>query len=103
MKMFLTDISETEANTIKFHDISSKTMKAVLEFIYTGNFSFEGVKSITNALSVAEKYELKELKSVCINKLMEKLDKTNVLKILTIADLYNAEELEKKCLTIVLQ
>jgi speckle-type POZ protein len=84
-------------------DISSETMKDVMRFIYRGTVEMEDVKSITNVLHAAATYEIAELIALCIDALMEKIDKENVMAILNIAYVYGHVELENKCLVVILK
>jgi protein tyrosine phosphatase len=80
-----------------------ETMKEVVRFIYCNTSDFENVKSITNVLRAAEKYEINELIDQCIEGLMEQINKENAVEILDIAVLHCQEELEKKCLAVILK
>jgi protein tyrosine phosphatase len=84
-------------------ETDSETMKEVLRFIYCGTSDFENVKSITNVLRAAEKYEISELITKCIEALMEEINKENAVEILDIATLHCQVELEKKCLCMILK
>ena len=103
LTMFTTEMKEKTANSVTLEEISSETMRAALEFIYTNNLAFTDVESTIKILYVAEKYEIEELKKLCIKELMANLGEENVLEIFETADLYNASLIEKKCLSIIIQ
>lgn len=95
--------AEMNENKTTLKDISSETMKEVLRFIYCGNTEMQDVLSITNVLHAAATYEIAELIALCIDALMEKIDKNNVMAILNIAYVYRHAELESKCLGVILK
>lgn len=99
-KMFDTEVHE-QKTTLK--EINSETMKEVLRYIYCGNANIQDVKLITNVLYAAALYEIEELKILCIDGLMEQINKENVMGILDIAVVFGHEELEKKCLGVILK
>lgn len=95
--------TEMNENKTTLKDINSQTMKEVLRFVYCGNAEIEDVLSITNVLHAAATYEIAELIVLCIDALMEKIDKNNVMAILNIAYVYGHAELESKCLGVILK
>ena len=101
--MFTTEMEEKNSNAVIFKDISSDTMKAALEFIYTRRCTFINVESTIKVLDVAEKYEIAALKKHCIDELITKVDEQNVLGIFETADLYGATLLERKCLATIIK
>lgn len=95
--------TEMHENKTTLNDINSKTMKEVLRFIYCGNAEIQEVEVITEVLHAAATYEIAELISLCIDGLMDKIDKNTVMAILNLAYVYRHVELENKCLGVILK
>lgn len=91
---------------IDIKDISSITMKAVLDFIYTGCADLTNAEheTITNVLNVADLYKLDILKSKCAEKLTEHIDSLKAINLLSIATQQGiaTKEFEQKCLASIL-
>jgi hypothetical protein len=100
-KMFTTDMKEKKAKSVTYEDIDSTTLKAVLKFIYTGEYEIADTKMAKDLLYAADRFGLTALKSICVNKLIGEVKAENALEILTVSDLFNAKDLEEKCLWII--
>jgi hypothetical protein len=98
------DIEMYEKNERKtfLGDINSRTMLAVIHWMYTGLQNQYDVKLATSVLYASEKYQLFDLKCHCIRELMRQIDKENALDVLRTADMYYEKELEEKCLCTIL-
>lgn len=91
-------------------DITSKTMKVLLEFIYYDKVEYWNYIDITNLLYAADKYKLDKLKQLCFQKIISGLSgplcviKANVIKALVVSDRFTGTEaIFQKCLPIVVQ
>lgn len=100
--MFDIEMSEKHENKALLGDINSKTMKAALRWMYTGETEPYDVKLATSVLYTAEKYQLFDLKCHSIRELMRQIQKENALDILRTADMYYEAGLEEKCLSTIL-
>ncbi|KAJ6641161.1 Protein roadkill [Pseudolycoriella hygida] len=61
---------ETDANEIMIPDVSVSTMKLVLQYIYTDQGDSDLLEDrLHEVLQCAEKYDLKDLKTLCSNKI----------------------------------
>lgn len=101
-KMFEIEMFEKRESKALIGDINSKTMNAVLRWMYTGKTSPYDVKLATSVLYASEKYQLFDLKCHCIRELLRQIDKFNALDILRTADLYYEAGLEEKSMCIIL-
>jgi speckle-type POZ protein len=99
-KMLTTDMTEAATNSVDIPDINSKTMRELLHFMYSGEV--ENLDEIANDLIfAAEKYEIKQLKVLCIDQIITKLTEENVVDALIIADrVSDTDKLLKKCVAI---
>ncbi|KAG5670776.1 hypothetical protein PVAND_001016 [Polypedilum vanderplanki] len=98
--MLSTEMIEKKLNKIKVKDIDGDTMHELLKFIYT-----EEVENSNNVakklIYAAEKYDLPELKSICISKLINEIAEENIFEILLLADRFNEEILLNKCMLFI--
>lgn len=78
--------SAAKANSnIVIKDIDSKTMKQFLRFVYY--LPIENLNEMAHELIyAAEKYQIKELKEVCVESVIKSLNKDNVLRSVSIAE-----------------
>lgn len=102
-RIFENDSQMHEPSKTLMEDIDSSTMKEVLRFLYCGSVCIRDVKLLTSVLHAAGCYKISELVAQCIDGLMEQINKENVIEILDIAVEYGHDELEKKCLTVILK
>lgn len=100
--MFDIEMTEKEKKQVLIDDIDSKTMDEVLHYIYAGFLRPCDTEILIKIIYAAEKYELSELKSWCIDDLMTKVSLENVLSVLEAADLHNIKRLEERCLCEIL-
>ncbi|XP_065204069.1 speckle-type POZ protein B-like [Planococcus citri] len=91
--MFKSRMQESKENHIIITDIDSDIFEEMLHYIYTGKAN--NLKVLAYELfSVADKYDLKHLKTICEQALIRNLSVDNAGKILTLADMHNAEILK---------
>jgi hypothetical protein len=102
-KMFSTDMKEKNNKSVMFADINASTLKEMLKFIYTANAEIGDQIKTKDLLYAAEKFGIHALKSFCANKLTEDVTKENALEMLVTADLFNIEELQDKCLDVIVK
>jgi hypothetical protein len=98
--MLTTDMAEKKSNKILVDDIDGETMQEVLRFIYTKEAQHLD-RLAPKLLYSAEKYDLPQLKFVCVSKLIEQLSETNVLEFLVLADCYEEHHLLSKCMSLI--
>ncbi|KAG5683238.1 hypothetical protein PVAND_012531 [Polypedilum vanderplanki] len=71
--MFESKMIENQTKVVRISDINSRTMKQLIDFIYTAEI--KNVNENLNALLyTAEKYDVKDLKCVCINEVKKELE-----------------------------
>lgn len=98
--MLTTNMKETRDNVVMVPE-DYIIMKEVLRFIYCNE-----VKSLNTIacelVFAAEKYQLDDLKALCIDSIMESLSIKNVLNALMASDrLTNSEKLKHKCIEMI--
>jgi speckle-type POZ protein len=100
-KMLTTDMKEAKQGFVEVPDFDSKTMRELLRFMYCSEV--ENLDEMANDLIfAAEKYEVQQLKELCIDHIISKLTRENVLDALIIADrVNNTDNILNKCIEIV--
>ncbi|XP_065204316.1 speckle-type POZ protein-like [Planococcus citri] len=101
-RMLRVDMSESKNNRVDITDMEQDVFEEVLYYIYTGK-----VKNLNELafelLPVADRYDLKELRIMCEEALLEQLSAKNAVKILILADMHRAEELKAHTLRFIKQ
>jgi speckle-type POZ protein len=98
--MFDAQMKESKTMTVHINDIKGKVLQEMLRFIYTGKV--EDVKANASALIfAAEKYDIKELKDLCVSSLIKNLSTTNIFDTIIIADRYNENVLLYECIEFI--
>lgn len=99
--MVETKLKEGEEKKALIDDIDSGALKEFLRFLYCGR-----VKDIdpiaVDLLYAAEKYDLKDLKPLCVKSLTSNISLTNAIDTFILADLHSEEGLKKYCVDFIL-
>ncbi|XP_065204308.1 speckle-type POZ protein B-like [Planococcus citri] len=91
--MFKSNMRESQKNHITVTDIDQDVFQEMLHYIYTGKTKNLEVLAF-ELLPAADKYDLKDLKTMCEEALFKRLAPDNALKILILADMYHAKKLK---------
>lgn len=81
-------------------DFDAETIKSVVNFCYTGNIELTE-KNAEQILKIASSGEFDLLESKCRQFYAERLNATNVVTVLIVADKYRAADLQKKALDLI--
>ncbi|KAK0161729.1 hypothetical protein PV327_008147 [Microctonus hyperodae] len=99
LAMFKAGMIESTNKRIVVTDVEVEVMEKVVEFMYTGTISpVPEYEELLSILKVADKYEINYLKTLCEEKLSEKITIENVFKILEENSLYGGPLLTKSLL-----
>ena len=104
--MFKTDMVEKRSQKVEIKELSSEVVAQMLNFIYTGstNLKIENTPELLfELLSAADQYQLELLKKVSEKKLTSTLTNDNCVKMLVLAEIYHADNLEKVAMEWVIQ
>ena len=92
----------TKSQRIEIKEIEPETFLQTLKYIYTGRV--DNIDSMAAPLlAAADKYALKQLKSICEESLIRNMNSANVGSIYMLADVHSAEDLKKEALKIMQQ
>lgn len=96
----LAELIKVRPMIAEFRDINSTTMMELIRFIYCRKIdNLENIAS--KLLVVAHKYEVDNLKEICVNALMGSITVDNVLLILDTADRLNEYVLKENCIDFI--
>ena len=98
--MFQQDMKESSTRELLIDDVKKDTVKAMLEYIYTGDVVTK-VKNESELIYVADKYGLAGLLELCFHKLNE-VEENMVVDILILADRHNLEDFKKVAMQRIL-
>jgi len=90
-KMFQQKMKESTTRELKLDDVSRGTIRAFLEYIYTGEVKESSVDDYSELIFMADKYHVPGLLELCFHKLPE-IEDDKVLNILILADRHNLEK-----------
>lgn len=103
MTMFCSDMSEKKENRAVIDDIDSPIMLEAIKFIYDNKLYTKDPEMLIKMLYAAEKYEINELKAVCVKALTNFINEgRNIEKCVQIyiyADYFNIKLL--KCMSFL--
>ena len=103
-KKILEKMKAQRRKTKIFENINSETLKAVMSYIYTGNVTLlQNSTSVISVLKASIKFEIEDLKSLCIDTLISQMSPENVLGLLEIADDKDLEKLEAEALKFIMR
>lgn len=100
MEMIHAETSDYGINKMKLNDVDSKTMKTLLIYLYTGVLE-KNQNLSSSLLYAAEKFQLSNLKTICISCMSDNLNIQNVLETFILADHYNDKILEENCIGFI--
>ena len=90
--MFQCDMQENKTNETEIEDMTPAAFRALLRFIYTGHCEFGNLAE--QLLIAANKYDIQDLKEICVKELRMKLTVDNAVDLLILADLHQANDLK---------
>jgi len=100
--MIQAEMKEKQDKKIVIEDTDPSTVAEMLNFIYTGDISPDGMEEMTkDLLRVADKYQLDDLKEMCEEKLVSNISVENSIEGLVLGDSHNASKLKKIALNLV--
>jgi len=100
--MFTHDMAENRSSSVSIIDLDDDTVYDMISYIYSGRVVQLDQKA-DRLLSAAEKYDLRELKSLCENALCENLTTENCLDLLVLADLHSASNVRMLALKFIVE
>ncbi|KAL7302150.1 hypothetical protein TKK_0005373 [Trichogramma kaykai] len=98
--MFQIEMEEKRGNIVEIKDLSAAAVQGMLSFIYMNKVLIE-IDTVDDLLKASDKYEIIDLKNLCGKYLMNILDIKNCIKIVSIAELFNMQELKISAINFI--
>ncbi len=102
-RMFANDTQEASLNRIKIDDFSIQAIQHFIKFLYTDNFESGFNEHAEELLRAADKYAIPRLKGIASSCLTKQMDASNVLNLLVLADMTEAQELKTKTMDCIVE
>ena len=100
--MFSHDTKENRSGKIVIEDFDINVVQGMLEYIYSGHV--KDIKLIASDLLVAaDKYDLQNLKKLCVTSLCINMNCSNVLDILVLSEVYDISTLRSSSLEFIIE
>ena len=99
--MLQSEMSECVTGKIQIDDANKDVLKEMMRYMYCAKVD-EKFTQFKVLLILADKYQVDELIKYCGTKMVESLNKDNVLQIGIFAELHNAEDLMKECVKFII-
>lgn len=98
--MFSAGMLESQSSIVNIQDLDADIVEDMVKYIYSGRVSGLPAKA-DRLLSAAEKYDLRDLKTMCETALCDNINTENVLDLLVLADLHQANNLRTLALKVI--
>ena len=99
--MLQSEMSECVTGKIQIADANKDVFEEMMRYMYCAKVD-EKFTQFKELLILADKYQVDELIKYCGTKMVESLNKDNVLQIGIFAELHNAEDLMKECVKFII-
>ncbi|GLJ47531.1 hypothetical protein SUGI_1003790 [Cryptomeria japonica] len=100
--MLGSEMEESRSGTIKITDFSYEVLRAFVHYLYTAE-TFPDEHMAFDLLVLAEKYQVKHLKTVSEKFLMSKVNKDNAIMTFAFAHQHNAKHLREAALSLIIE
>ncbi|GBN01036.1 TD and POZ domain-containing protein 1 [Araneus ventricosus] len=101
-KMFMTEMKEKAGECINVPDISSDTVRRMLQFLYTDCTGHLDMQSAKDLYIASDKYDIVSLKKRCSSFIKRHLCPANVCEVIVLADMHQDKDLESAAHEFVL-
>ncbi|XP_014217977.1 protein roadkill-like [Copidosoma floridanum] len=98
--MFTKNMVEKNTNTVLINDITYEAFHEMLRFMYTGEI--KDINMAADLLYAADKYQIKDLKTICIENLVTNINADNIVGYFHLAERHNSETLKSKTVKFLL-
>jgi len=92
---------EKQNSRVDVKEIDAETMELLLHYVYTGQVQDFNKVSVVDLFKAADRYRLEDLKHVCEEELIERVEASNAADILSLAHKYNAQPLKSFSLAMI--
>ena len=89
---------EAVSNRVTIEDVDAATFKQLLRYVYCGQLPDDMDELPEKFLPSAEKYDMKEIKVVCVSSMIKNIKVENVVDYVLTAHLFQCLDLKTECL-----
>lgn len=90
--MFENDMTEKKTGIVNIIDCNPESFRTFLLYLYSGEFNFSKC-DVFDLYKIADKYDVPELKLICVDFMFKRLSVNNVLKTYALGHQFNEETL----------
>lgn len=99
--IFSKNLQNTTTNVIEITDMNYKTMEYIIEYFYTGKIEKINLSELPDLLKASNKYFLEDVKLKCQEILITNLNDDNVIEMIKVASLSQAEQLKEEVVNYI--
>ncbi|CAL1280500.1 unnamed protein product [Larinioides sclopetarius] len=99
--MFQNNMREVSENTVIITDIKMPEIRALVSFLYTGKLPNYDFRFLCKLCYAADKYDIADLRQICVDLLLPQISTTNVFRALKLAFSHNIERLKSTVMACV--
>ncbi|KAI1289454.1 Protein maternal effect lethal 26 [Halotydeus destructor] len=92
---------ESSSKIWTVNDISLKTMKDIVIYVYCDAITFKDTQQVIEILKAAHRYQLQQLVRDCAKYLLWEIEFKDALEVIVLSDLYRLHELKVKCCNLI--
>lgn len=89
--MFENDMEESQTGRVTIHDFEPGPVEEFIRYLYTRESP--GEENAMEVFALAAKYDVANLKSTCEKIVVDNIDETNAIAVLTLGNLYESEDM----------
>ncbi len=93
-RMFTADMKESQDGTVNVPEVDKDLFRVVLNYIYSGEPNGLFSKNVCGVYRIAHKYQLDELKKMCVEFIKEYMSLDMVYEAIEIAEVYQETEIK---------
>ena len=94
-------MKERNSGRIVLKNVNLATGRALLYYLYNGRMREEQRSDLLGLLALADQYDMAELKTLCAERLADRLTNDNCLAVLSLAQLHNIPPLKTAAMDYV--
>lgn len=99
--MFRHSKRKTSSCTETIEDCKPSAFQDFLTFVYSGRIDKLSSKNVVDLFSLADKYDVRDLKGMCLNFMKRNLNLDTVCDVVAIADRHNEKKLKKSASDLI--
>ena len=99
-KLFKTEMKEKYQRTFELQDVNGGSLRVLIEFIYSGKITTSN-KNVLNLLSTADYLQIDKAKELCFEFLQSLLTADTCFAILSVANFYQHDQLQREALECI--